>query len=149
MLKNIPTCMSPDLLKALCAVGHGAKIMICDGNCGINTLGNENSYRVRVDGVSGPEILKAILQLIPLDDYIDNSVRICNTENGIAAPGVWAKYEEIVKNSEEFAKLPNGIQYQDSDEFWSVADELDLVIGTGEEDIYGNIYLQKGVIRKK
>ncbi|PWM40367.1 MAG: fucose isomerase [Clostridiales bacterium] len=149
MLKNIPTCMSPDLLRALCAIGHGSKIMICDGNCDIKTLGHPDAFRIRVDGVGGAEILKAILDLIPLDDYIDNSVRICKTDNGIPAPGVWKKYEEIVRNSEEYAKLPNGIDYQDGKEFWSVAPELDLVIGTGEEDIYGNIFVQKGVIRKK
>lgn len=149
MLKNIPTCMSPDLLKALCAIGHGAKIMICDSNCTINTLGHPNAFRIRVDGVSGPEILKAILQLIPLDDYIDNSVRICKTSRGIPAPGVWEKYEEVVRNSEEYSKLPNGIDYMEGPDFWSVAPKLDLVIASGEEDIYGNIFIQKGVIKKK
>ncbi len=149
MLKNIPTCMSPDLLRALCAIGHGSKIMICDGNCDINTLGHEKAYRIRIDGVGGAEILKAILQLIPLDDYIDNSVRICNTDNGIPAPDVWKDYEDIVRNSEEYYKLPNGIQYLDDPDFWSVSKELDLVIATGERDIYGNIFLQKGVIRKE
>ncbi|MCR5753958.1 MAG: fucose isomerase, partial [Acetatifactor sp.] len=96
MLKNIPACMSPELLKALCAIGHGSMIMICDANCDIATVGRENAYRVRLDGVSGPEVLKAILDLIPLDDYIDNSVRICKTENGIEAPKVWNEYEKIV-----------------------------------------------------
>lgn len=93
-------------------------------------------------------MLEAILQLIPLDDYIEDSVRICNTDNGIPAPKVWDRYEEIVKNSEEAKKLPNGIRYLDDPEFWAVSKEIDLVIGTGERDVYGNIFLQKGVIRK-
>ena len=149
MLKNIPSCVSPDLLKALCAIGHGSKIMICDSNCDINTLGHDRAYKVRIDGVRGPEILKAVLDLIPIDDYIDDAIRICNTEGNIPAPECWEKYEEVVKNSEEYSKLPNGIVYMDEPEFWSVAEELDLVIATGELDVYGNIFIQKGVIRQK
>ena len=147
MLKNIPTCMSPDLLRALCAIGHGSKIMICDSNCDINVLGHDRTYRIRLDGVRGPEILKAILDLIPIDDYVEDAVRLCNTDRGIPNPPCWEQYEAIVRSSEEYAKLPNGIVYQDDPVFWSVAPELDLVIATGETDVYGNIFIQKGVIR--
>lgn len=147
MLKNVAPCISPDLLKALCAVGHGAKIMICDSNCSTHDMGNPYTIRVRADGVRGPELLKAILELIPLDDYIDDSVRICKTSGGRPNPAVWEKYEEVVKASEEYSKLPNGIVYMDGKDFWSVHQQLDLVIASGETDIYGNIFIQKGVIK--
>ncbi|MDD2955522.1 MAG: RbsD/FucU domain-containing protein [Oscillospiraceae bacterium] len=147
MLKNIPTCMSPDLLRALCSIGHGSKIMVCDSNCDINRLGPADAFRVRLDGVRGPEILEAILKLIPVDDYIDDPIRICLTDGGRPEPAVWKKYDEVVKNSEEAKKLPNGIHYMKGKEFWSVADDLDLIIATGETDVYGNIFVQKGVIK--
>ncbi|MDY4192659.1 MAG: RbsD/FucU domain-containing protein [Oscillospiraceae bacterium] len=147
MLKNIPTCMSPDLLYALCSIGHGSKIMICDSNCDINRLGPAEAFRVRLDGVRGPEILEAILKFIPVDDYIKDPIRIGLTDDGRPQPPVWEKYEEVVKNSEEACKLPDGIHYMKSREFWSVADDLDLIISTGETDPYGNIFVQKGVIK--
>lgn len=149
MLKNVAPCISPDLIKALCAIGHGSGIMICDSNCDINRLGPPDAFRVRADGVRGPELLKAILELIPLDDYIEDSVRVCKTSGGRPNPPVWEKYEEVVKNSPEYSKLPNGIAYMDGRDFWSVAPRLDLIIGSGETDVYGNIYIQKGVIYTK
>ena len=70
MLKNIPNIISPELLKALCEMGHGDELVIADGNFPCHTIG-KNSKVVRLDGHGVPEILDAVLQLLPLDTYTE------------------------------------------------------------------------------
>ncbi len=68
MLKNIPTLLSPDLLKTLRAMGHGDEIAIVDGNY----PADEHGRRVlRADGISATDMLDAILTVMPLDDFVD------------------------------------------------------------------------------
>ena len=68
MLKGIPKILSPELLKVLCEMGHGDEITIGDGNF----PGHTNAkVEIRMDGHGVPEILDAILQVMPLDVYVD------------------------------------------------------------------------------
>ena len=57
MLKNIPHILSPDLLHALQAMGHGDEITIVDGNYPGESAGPR---LIRADGHSGPALLEAI-----------------------------------------------------------------------------------------
>ena len=50
MLKNIPPCLSPELLKALDEMGHGDEIVIGDGNFPGSSLGPKV---IRADGIGG------------------------------------------------------------------------------------------------
>ena len=71
MLKNIPSVLSPELLKTLMEMGHGDYLVIGDGNFPAAT----NAKRlIRCDGHGVPEILDAILKLMPLDTYVENPV---------------------------------------------------------------------------
>lgn len=145
MLKRIPPCLSPELVMALDSIGHGSRILIADANCDINCTGRPEAFRVRADGISGPQLLEAILKVIPLDDYVDNPVRCPKVPEDRPTPTCFAEYERILAESEEADKCPHGIDYQDEDEFWAMDKKLDLVIASGELQPYGNIYLQKGV----
>ena len=66
MLKGINPVLSPELLKALCEMGHGDELVIADGNFPCESVG-KNAIVVRADGHSTTEILDAVLSLIPLD----------------------------------------------------------------------------------
>ena len=66
MLKGIPSILTPELLKILMEMGHGDTIVIGDGNFPAASSAT-NSQLVRLDGHGVPEILDAILQLVPLD----------------------------------------------------------------------------------
>lgn len=64
MLKGIPNIISPELLKILDEMGHGDEIIIGDGNFPAAS----NAQRlIRCDGHNVPELLDAILKLMPLD----------------------------------------------------------------------------------
>ena len=66
MLKGISPLLSPELLKVLCEMGHGDELVIADGNFPAESIG-KNAIVIRADGHGVPEMLDAILQLIPLD----------------------------------------------------------------------------------
>ena len=71
MLKNVPAILPPELLKVICEMGHSDRLVISDGNFPVPTKG-KNAVIVRMDGHGVPEILDAILQLFPLDPYVEH-----------------------------------------------------------------------------
>ena len=73
MLKGIPNIISPELIKVLMEMGHGDRLVIADGNFPAESVG-KNAVVIRADGHGVPEILDAILKLMPLDVYVDAPV---------------------------------------------------------------------------
>ena len=69
MLKNIPPILSPELLKVLCEMGHGDEIILADGNFPAESIGKD-AIVIRADGHGTVELLEAILQFLPLDQYV-------------------------------------------------------------------------------
>ncbi|MDY4519227.1 MAG: RbsD/FucU domain-containing protein, partial [Candidatus Spyradocola sp.] len=66
MLQGISKLLTGDLLKALCDMGHGDELVIADANF----PGERVARRlIRLPGISGTELLRAIAPLIPLDAY--------------------------------------------------------------------------------
>ena len=84
MLKNIPSMLSPELLKVLMEMGHGDEIVIADGNFPAASIALEtvSGQLIRLDGHGVPEVLKAILQLFPLDGYADKAVALMEVVSG-------------------------------------------------------------------
>ena len=68
MLKGIPNIISPELLKILDEMGHGDEIVIGDGNF---PAASNAKRLIRCDGHNVPELLEAILKLMPLDTYVE------------------------------------------------------------------------------
>ena len=56
-------------------MGHGDEIVIAAGNFPTESVG-KNAKVVRLDGHGVPEILDAVLQLIPLDPYVEKPVAL-------------------------------------------------------------------------
>ena len=69
ILKGIPPIISPDLLHALDSMGHGDRIVLADTNfpSASPCEGSEGPRLVRADGHNIPQLLEAVLSLIPLD----------------------------------------------------------------------------------
>lgn len=138
MLKGIPPIISPELLKILCEMGHGDRIVIGDGNFPAAS----NAQRlVRCDGHMVPELLEAILKIFPLDTYVESPVRLMATTNGDPTPEIWAKYEKIVGEQGNFK-----ISQIERFNFYEETRKAYAVIATSESALYANIILQKGVI---
>ncbi|MBQ9940485.1 MAG: fucose isomerase [Clostridia bacterium] len=142
MLKNIPKILSPELIKVLCEMGHGDEIVIADANfpaCSVS----ENSVLVRADGLGGCELLDAILSLIPLDQYDTCNFMLMQTVEGDDKPPIWEEYRKIMKKYEdkaEFSFIPRMDYYERAKKAYAV-------VAGGEEQVYANIILKKGVIK--
>ena len=96
MLKGIPKVLSPELLKVLCEMGHSDRLVIGDGNFPSESVGKD-SIVIRMDGHGVCEILEAILQLFPLDTYVEQPVKLMQVLPGdpVETP-IWDSYKEIV-----------------------------------------------------
>ena len=140
MLKNVPKIISPELLKVLCEMGHGDEIVIGDANFPAETNGKRV---VRADGLKGPELLEAILQLIPLDTYSPENILLMQTTNGDPTPEIWAIYKQSAEKQD-----PNvSMGFLERNEFYNRSRNAYAVVASGEEAIYANIIIKKGVIK--
>lgn len=144
MLKNIPKILSPELLKVLCEMGHGDRLVISDGNFPAESMG-KNAKVIRMDGHGVPEILDAILQLFPLDTYVEKPVGLMEVVPGdpVETP-IWNTYFDMVQKYD--ARGENAVQYIERFAFYAQAKEAYAIIATGESALYANILLQKGVV---
>ena len=139
MLKGIPKIVSPELLKILCEMGHGDEIVIADGNF---PSANYGKCVIRADGISGVDILKAVLALIPLDTYAEQNFMLMETVKGDVHPCIWTDYFDIAKSDKNLR-----VGYLERFAFYERAKQAYAVIATGEEAIYANIIIKKGVIK--
>ncbi|MBE6880176.1 MAG: fucose isomerase [Ruminococcaceae bacterium] len=144
MLKNIPPILSPELLKVLCEMGHSDRIVIADGNFPAESMG-KNAIVIRADGHGVPELLDAILQLFPLDTYVEKPVSLMQVMKGDnAKTPIWDTYKEIVSKYDD--RGTKAIGEIERFEFYEQAKTAYAIIATGETAIYANIMLQKGVV---
>ena len=145
MLKGISPLISPELLKALAEMGHGDELVIADGNFPCHSVG-KNSIVIRADGHGVPEILDAVLKLIPLDTYTDKPVALMEVVKGdtCGTPEIWGTYEEILN---KYEPDHHDIDYTERFAFYDRAKGAYLIIATGEKAIYANILLKKGVVK--
>ena len=144
MLKGIPKIISPELLKVLCEMGHSDTIVIADGNFPAESMG-KNAKVIRCDGHGGAELLDAILQLFPLDTYVERPVSLMSVVPGdnVETP-IWDEYKSIIAKYDD--RGADTIANIERFAFYEEAKKAYAIIATGESALYANIILQKGVI---
>ena len=144
MLKGINPLLSPELLKVLCEMGHSDTIVIADGNFPAETMG-KNGVVLRMDGHGVPEILAAILEVFPLDQYVEKPVSLmerCEGDN--ADVSIWKTYDRLISEAEE--RGTSVIQKLERFEFYEEAKKAYCVIATSETSQYANVILLKGCV---
>ena len=144
MLKGIPEILSPELLKVLCEMGHSDRLVIADGNFPVESMG-KNAITIRCDGHGVPELLDAILEVFPLDTYVEHPVNLMEVMPGdtVETP-IWDTYKEIVAKHD--ARGAEAIGQIERFAFYDEAKKVYAIIATGESALYANIMLQKGVV---
>lgn len=145
MLKNIPAILSPQLLKVLCEMGHGDEIVLADGNFPAERIG-KNTIVVRADGHGTPELLEAVLTLMPLDQYTERPAALMAVVEGDPErPAIWEVYRAILARHQE---APERIESMERFAFYERAEKAYAIVATGEKAVYANILLKKGVIKQ-
>lgn len=144
MLKNIPPILSPELLKVLCEMGHGDEIILADGNFPAESIGKD-AIVIRADGHGTVELLEAILQFLPLDQYVENPVALMKVVDGDPCkPTIWDSYKQKLNES---GNDPAKIEIVERFAFYERAHHAYAIIATGESAIYANVLLKKGVVQ--
>ena len=140
MLKNIPSIISPELLKILHEMGHSDEIVIGDGNF---PAASNAKRLIRADGHGVPELLDAILQLLPLDTYVEAPVMLMQVTPGDDVdPVIWKEYRKIVD------KHQDNVNFEEIERFafYERARDAYAIVATGESALYANIIIKKGVV---
>lgn len=144
MLKGIPHILSPQLLAALDALGHGDELVLADGNFPAQSVGR-NALVVRADGHGVPALLDAVLTLMPLDQYTEKPAALMAVVPGDdCTPTIWDEYRALLaKHGED----PAAVEMIERFAFYERAKHASVIVATGEKAIYANILLKKGVVR--
>ena len=148
MLNNIPPILSPELLKVLCEMGHSDRICIGDGNFpGASVAKAKGAIFLRADGHGVPELLDAILTVMPLDAYVEKPAMLMEKmecDKDLEIP-VWETYKEIIAKHD--SRGADAVGNYERFEFYEQAKDCYCILQSGETEIYANIILQKGVIK--
>lgn len=142
MLKNLDPLLSPELLHALRAMGHGDEIAIVDANFPATTMAK---HLIRLDGIDAPRALEAVLSVLPLDDFVDCAVhRMEVVGDPGAEPEVCRLFADLLgRQAGEEVRLGKIERFA----FYDRVKAAFAVVATGEKRLYGCIILTKGVIR--
>lgn len=141
MLKGIPSILTPELLKVLMEMGHSDELVLADGN--YPRLGHPERV-IRCDGHGIPEILDAIMRFFPLDTYVEFPTALMAVTPGDPyVPEIWDEYRRIIGRYEPAGAREEAI---DRFAFYQRAAKAYAVVTTGEQALYANIILKKGVV---
>lgn len=137
MLKGINPILSPDLLHCLRSMGHGDEIAIVDGNY----PALEHARRlIRLDGVGLIPAADAILSILPIDDFTEES--LFRSTNGDVVELV---HDEITQLCQRHAPTFMVIPLY-GDVFYQRVKSAHTIVATSEPRLYANMIIRKGVI---
>ncbi len=141
MLKTLSVLHTPELLHVLASMGHGDDVALVDCNFPAASVARR---LVRLDGADLPAALEAVLQLVPLDTFVDSPARrMLQVHAPDEVPEVQKECQEIINRAEGREVALAGIKRE---EFYEQARKAFAVIYTNELRPYGCLLLKKGVI---
>jgi L-fucose mutarotase len=142
MLKGIPDIISPDLLKILHEMGHGDELVLGDANF---PAASNAKRLVRCDGHDLISVLDAILQLFPLDIYVETPVSLMQVMPGDKTiPVIHDEVKDLVCKYDKRGK--EAVGYVDRFDFYDRAKNAYAIVATSEKKLYGCVIIKKGVL---
>ncbi|MDR5882889.1 RbsD/FucU family protein [Caballeronia sp. LZ032] len=145
MLKNLDPLLNADILHALCAMGHGDEVVICDANFPADSVARQTvlGRLLRLDGVDAPRAARAVLSVLPLDTFVDHPAeRMEVVGDASALPAV---QREVQKEIDAAEGRPVPLAPVERFAFYERARKAYCVIATGEARGYGCFIFKKGV----
>ncbi|MBB3236556.1 RbsD/FucU family protein [Phyllobacterium endophyticum] len=140
MLIGIPPMLGPELLATLRAMGHGDEIALVDGNYPALTHAR---LLIRADGLPLIPLLDAILQVLPVDDFVPQALfRASVKGNAPLADQVHEEMEMVCTR-----RAPGrSLVALGGEPFYARVKNAHAIVATGEPRLYANIIIRKGVI---
>jgi L-fucose mutarotase len=131
----------PEILRALGAAGHGATVLIADGNYPASTFVGPRASVVSLNLSPGivncVEVLEALVTAIPLE-----KAQVMQPHDG-SRPPIWNDFERVLSVSGFIEPLEPVERFS----FYRAAstDQHALTIQTGEQRVWANLLLTIGV----
>jgi len=130
--------LHPEILEALGEAGHGAQVLIADGNYPLATRSNGAAHRVFLNLAPGlltvTDVLGVLVEAIPIE-----AAHVMGPDSD-EEPGIYREFRELLPETplERLGRF----------EFYDMArgPDLALAIATGEQRIYANLLLTIGVV---
>ena len=146
MLKNIPPLLTPDALHALASMGHGDDVAIVDANFPADRVARQGGARlVQLAGASATEVLRAVLQVLPLDHFVPDAawtMQVVGDDQAVKTiPAPVAEFAAVLKQAGEQPAAT-----LERFDFYQRAEAAFVILRSGEQRKYGNILLRKGVL---
>ena len=146
MLRNLDPVLSADLLWVLAAMGHGDDLALVDANHPAQTIARATTSGklIRLPGLTMERAARAILSVLPIDDFEPGPLRRMEVVGDAAAiPEVQrAVQAEIDKALGRAAPLAGIERFA----FYEAARAAFAVVQVGDPRPYGCFLLRKGVI---
>ena len=144
-LIGVPATVTPELLYALARCGHGDKIVIADANFPSDSVATSCVLKspIRVSG-STSDILKDILKLLPLDQYLPHKIFVMDRVESDKDKGLHVPAYEALRQAA--AIETNEVSYVERFDFYKMAKECFAVIQTDDKSLYANVIISKGVL---
>lgn len=131
--------LHPEILEALGMAGHGAKILIADGNYPLATRANPAARHVYLNLAPGlvtvTDVLKVMVDAVPLE-----AAQVMVPESG-QEPSIFEDFRLILPGELALQRVGR-FKFCDA----SRANDVALAILTGEQRIFANILLTIGVV---
>jgi len=131
--------LHPEILDALGRIGHGARILIADGNFSFQTRAPSRAVKVFLNLAPGIFLTTQVLEVVAETVPIESALAMDAPDDVNAA----------LLN--EFAALLPGIAIQKKKrlEFYEeiMSDQTALVIATGDQRRFANLLLTLGVVK--
>ena len=130
--------LHPEILRALGEAGHGAQVLIADGNYPLLTRSSAAAHHVYLNLAPGlvtaTDVLRVLIDAIPIE-----AAHVMGPDSG-EEPGIFAEFRGMLPGTE--------LQRLGRFQFYDMArsPDLALAISTGEQRIYANILLTIGVV---
>lgn len=140
MLIGIPPILGPELLFTLSSMGHGDEIALVDGNY----PAQDHARRlVRADGHGIMALLRAILQVMPLDKAVPRAAFRAALNNDAAQAGPFHREVDatVARLAPGFSVMPlNGA------DLYPRIRAAHTIVATSESALFANVILRKGVV---
>lgn len=138
MLIGLDPVLSPELLHALAAMGHGDRIVLVDANY----PATRGRRLIALPGIGVVRGLEAVLSVLPCDTFVPDPCSIMQVVGDAGmVPGVVAEMNAVLAGRGWPAAV--GIERH---AFYAAAETAYAIVQTGERRFYGNVLLTKGVI---
>jgi L-fucose mutarotase len=149
MLKHLDPLLTPELLLVLAEMGHGDDLVLCDANFPAHSVATTTVHGapVLLAGTDVPSAARAILSVLPLDEFVEAPVaRMAVDGEPEAVPPVQREMQQAVDAA---AGRPVVVQPVERFAFYELARAAYAVVATGERRFWGCFILKKGVIPPK